>query len=240
MILGDFLRALGQFDDRRFRRVLWLGIGLTLLLLVAVYAGFVGLIALFVPDSLTLPWIGPVGHIDLVFSVASAALMLVASVFLMVPVATAFSGLFLDEVADAVEARHYPSLPAARPVPWSEALGDAAGFFVIVVLVNLVALALSFVIGPLAPVLFWAVNGYLLGREYFQLAAMRRLGPAEARALRRRHPLQIWLAGVLMALPLTVPILNLVVPILGAATFTHLFHRLSARTAGSASAASSR
>ena len=46
----------------------------------------------------------------------------------------------------------------------------------------------------------------------------------------RRHGPTIWIAGVLMALPLTVPILNLFVPILGAATFTHLYHRLAARS----------
>ena len=31
----------------------------------------------------------------------------------------------------------------------------------------------------------------------------------------------------LMALPLSIPLVNLVIPILGAATFTHLFHRLN-------------
>jgi len=30
-----------------------------------------------------------------------------------------------------------------------------------------------------------------------------------------------------MAVPLTFPLINLIIPILGAATFTHLFHRLA-------------
>lgn len=88
---------------------------------------------------------------------------------------------------------------------------------------------------PLAPLIFLALNGFLLGREYFQLIAARRLGRAGARALRRRHAATIWLAGALMALPLLVPVVNLLVPVIGAATFTHLYHRLpkgdpSART----------
>ena len=78
------------------------------------------------------------------------------------------------------------------------------------------------------------MNGFLLGREYFQVAAMRREGRSGAAALRRRHAGTIWLAGVLMALPLSIPLLNLFVPILGAATFTHLYHRLTGRGAAAA------
>jgi uncharacterized protein involved in cysteine biosynthesis len=79
----------------------------------------------------------------------------------------------------------------------------------------------------LALPIFFGLNGYLLGREYFQIAAMRRIGRENAKELRRKHSGKIWLAGCLMALPLSIPLVNLVIPILGAATFTHLFHRLS-------------
>jgi len=236
MILGDFLKALGQIGDPRFRRVLVLGVALSLALLAAVYGLFVLAIQLLVPDSFTLPFIGEVGGIDAILSWASAFLMIGLSVFLMVPVASAFVGLFQEEIADAVEARHYPGLPPVPRIPLAEVLRDALAFFAIVVVANLLLLVVYFAAGPLAPLLFWAVNGYLLGREYFQMAAMRRLGRAGARALRRRYSLRIWLAGVLMAAPLSVPLVNLVVPILGAATFTHLFHRLRARAeAGSSS-----
>ena len=81
---------------------------------------------------------------------------------------------------------------------------------------------------PLAiPFIFYGLNGFLLGREYFQIAAMRREGRAGAKALRKRHLPEIWMAGVLMALPLTIPLVNLFIPVLGAATFTHLYHRLA-------------
>ncbi len=104
---------------------------------------------------------------------------------------------------------------------------DTLSFFGVLVAADLAALVLYFVFPPFAPFIFWGMNGFLLGREYFQLVAMRRLGRTGALKLRRRHGLQIWIAGLLMALPLTVPVLNLIVPILGVATFTHLYHRLA-------------
>ena len=61
------------------------------------------------------------------------------------------------------------------------------------------------------------------------MAANRREGRSEDDSLRKRHTVQIWAAGCLMALPLTVPLLNLLVPVLGAATFTHLYHRVAAK-----------
>jgi len=228
-MLGDFFRALGQLGDRRFRSVLWRGIGLTLALLVAVYVLVLNAIRVFVPDQVTLPWIGPVGGIDAILSWGSIPVILLASVFLMVPVASAFTGFFLEDVAEAVEDRHYPALPALTPVPFLTTVMDSMVFFGVLVLANLLALAIYPFAGPLARVLFWVVNGYLLGREYFTMVAMRRVGRAGARMLRRRHAGEIWLAGTLMAAPLSVPLVNLLIPVLGIATFTHLFHRLQAR-----------
>lgn len=228
MIFADFLRALGQLADPRFRRVLWLGLALTLGLLVAVYAGFLWMIQIFTPDAITLPLIGPVGGLQTLLSWGSALLMIGLSVFLMMPVASAFTGVFLEDVAQAVEDRHYPHLPAVPRLKLSDSLIDAANFFALLIAVNLGALLLYGFAGPFIPVVFWAVNGFLLGREYFTLVAMRRIGRPDARALRRRHSGQIWLAGTLMAAPLSIPLINLVVPILGVATFTHLFHRLNA------------
>jgi uncharacterized protein involved in cysteine biosynthesis len=225
-MLGDFFRALGQLGDPRFRSVLWRGIGLTIALLVAVYVLLLNAIRAFVPDQIILPWIGQVGGIDTVLSWGSVPVLLLASVFLMVPVASAFSGFFLDDVADAVEDRHYPALPAPVQVPMLAMLLDSVVFFGVLVGANLLALAVYPFSGPFAPVVFWAVNGYILGREYFTMVAMRRVGRDGAKALRRRHAGEIWLAGTLMAAPLSVPLVNLLIPVLGAATFTHLFHRL--------------
>lgn len=231
MILSAFFRALGQMGDLRFLQVLFLGLGLTVALFLAVYWLFVGAIGWFVGDALVIPWIGTVAWVDEALSWAAIPLMLVLSVFLMVPVASAFTSLFLDQVADAVEARHYPHLPPADDVSLADSLRDTVGFLGVLIVANILAFVLYLFFVPLAPFIFWALNGFLLGREYYTLAAMRRVGRAEARRLRGRHLPTIWLAGVLMAVPLTVPVLNLLVPILGAATFTHLYHRIEGRRA---------
>lgn len=226
MIFAAFGRALAQVTDTAFLRVLLLGIGLTLALLVGITLLFVWGLNAVLPDTFSLPWIGEIAWVDNVLSIGFVALMLVLSVFLMVPVASAFTGIFLDDVAAAVEARYYPHLPDVTPVPLGETLRDSLGFLGLIVGVNLLALGFYVFAGPFVPLLFWAVNGFLLGREYFQLVAMRRLGRQGAVAARKRHRGTIWAAGALMAAPLSIPIVNLFVPILGAATFTHIFHAL--------------
>jgi CysZ protein len=226
VIFSAIFKALGQVGDRAFLGVLLRALGLTILLL----AGAVWLIATglgwLVPDSITLPWIGPVGWADEAARGIGVVAGLVISIFAMVPVASVFTGLFLDEVATAVEARHYPHLPRVDGAPFLEGLKDALRFLGVVVVANMLALVLYLVLAPFAPLIFWSLNGFLLGREYFQMVALRRVPEAEARALRRRHGLTIFLAGLLMAVPLTVPVLNLIVPILGVAVFTHIFHGL--------------
>lgn len=226
MIFSSFFKALAQIGDARFRRVLWLGVGLTFALLVAVYAGFLWLINVAFGDGVTLPILGEVNWLNDLLGWSSLFLMLVLSVFLMVPVASAITSMFLDDVAQAVEDRHYPQLPKAPSVPFWEALRDTVNFLGVLIAANTVALLLYLVLPFASIFIFWALNGFLLGQEYFQLAAMRRIGREAARDLRRRHWLTVWAAGTLMAIPLSVPLLNLFIPILGAATFTHIYHRV--------------
>lgn len=227
MILGDFLKALGQLGDRRFRRVLWIGVALSLALLVGIYAIFLIAIQWAAPEVIEIPFVGPVSGLQSLLSWGSALFMIGLSVFLMMPVASAFTGLFLEDVAQAVEERHYPGLPPVARVPLIDNLIESVNFLGVLIAVNLLALVLYGFAGPFIPVVFWAVNGFLLGREYFTMVATRRLGREGAKALRRRHGGRIWLAGTLMAAPLSVPLVNLVIPVLGAATFTHMFHRLN-------------
>jgi CysZ protein len=226
-LVVDFGRALAQIGDPRFRSVLWKSIGLTLLALAAVFWAAMLLLGWLLPETVTLPWIGEVGFVDTLVSWAAVGLMLVLSVVLMVPATAAVVGFFLDDVAEAVEARHYPALPPARPLGFGRQVGDALRFLGLVVLVNLAALAVYLAVPPLAPFAFWAVNGFLLGREYFQLVALRRVGRPEAAALWRRHFWRIWIAGTAIAVPLSVPVLSLVVPMLGVAVFVHQVQRIA-------------
>lgn len=227
MILASLFAALRQLTDRRFRGVLLTGIGLTLLLLVGVSVVFVWTIGLLIGDTVSLPVIGEVSWVDDAVGWGSIALVTVLSVFLMVPVASAITSMFLDTVAQTVEDKHYPKLAPATHVPFTDAIRDSASFLGVLIVANLFALVLYLFFAPAAPLIFWGLNGFLLGREYFTIAAIRRVGRKEAKVLRKRYAGTIWMAGFLMAVPLTIPFLNLIVPILGAATFTHLFHRLS-------------
>jgi len=226
MIFTAFTKALSQMGDRRFRKVLAMGVGLTLALLFGVYAVFLLVLQWVFPDSLTIPLLGEVQWVDDLFSWGSLLLMIFLSVFLMVPVASAITGLFLDDVAEAVEDKHYPHLPRVPRTSFSAGLLEGINFLGVLVAANLVALVLYFFFAPFAPLIFWAMNGLLLGREYFQLLALRRLGPDKAKQMRRKHAGTIWMAGALMAVPLSIPLVNLLIPVLGAATFTHIYHGL--------------
>lgn len=227
MILGAFFAALNQMTDPRFRRVLLTGVGLTLALLIGVSAAFVWLLGGMVGDQTSLPLIGEVTWLDNVVGWGAALVLMGLSTFLMVPVASAITSMFLDTVAQAVEDKHYPALGPAQTVPLTDALRDTFSFLGVLIVANICALVLYVLFAPAAPLIFWGLNGFLLGREYFTLAAIRRVGRTQAKLLRSRYMLKIWAAGFLMAVPLSVPLLNLVIPILGAATFTHLFHRLA-------------
>ncbi|ABV94361.1 conserved hypothetical protein [Dinoroseobacter shibae DFL 12 = DSM 16493] len=232
MIVTIYTRALGQLSDPAFRRVLLIGIGATVVLLVAIAWVFVTLLGWLVPDALTLPFVGEITWLDDLASGLGILSMLGLSVFLMVPVASAFTSLFLEDIADAVEARHYPGLPPAPKVSFADGLRDTFGFLGVLVVANLAALVLYLFFVPLAPLIFWGLNGFLLGREYFQVTAMRRLGRQGAAQMRKRHIGKIWLAGVPMAMVLSLPLVNLVIPVVGAAAFTHLYHTLAGSERG--------
>jgi uncharacterized protein involved in cysteine biosynthesis len=226
-LITDLGRALGQMGDPRFLRVLLWAVLLTVAALAGVFWAAITGLGWILPDSVNLPWIGPVGFVDNVVSWAAVGAMLALSVVLMVPTAALVVGFFLDSIAAAVEARHYPRLPPATELGLGDQLIDSLRFLGLVVLANLAALIVYLLAPPFAPFVFWAMNGFLLGREYFTLVATRRVGPARAAELRRRHLGRIWLAGTAMAVPLSVPLLNLVVPVIGVAVFTHQFHRLA-------------
>jgi uncharacterized protein involved in cysteine biosynthesis len=227
IIFQSFFSALGQMGDARFRRVLFIGVLLTLALLIGATAGFVWLIDWVTPEQVWVPILGEVQGINDLASWGAGFLLLFLSIFLMIPVASAITSLFLEDVANAVEQRHYPHLPRGQSASFGDGLRDTVNFLGVLLVANFLALILSVLVAPAAPLIFWAVNGYLLGREYFMMVAMRRHPRTEAKSLRKKHNIAIWMAGILMTVPLSIPLLNLVIPILGAATFTHLYHHLT-------------
>ena len=232
MILSDFLKSIAQFDDPKFRRVLWRGMGLTIALLIAACL----LVNFGINQLLSSAWaanmIGDQSWLGALINVGGVLFTIALSIWLMVPVTSAIIALFLDEVAQAVEARHYPHLPKQTATKLQDQILVGIRFLGILLLANIGALILSMIVPLLAPFVFWATNGYLMGREYFQMAAMRRMPRAQAQELYQRHQGSIWTAGILMAIPMSIPLVGLFIPILGAATFTHQFERLRALPSG--------
>ena len=214
-ILSAYAKALGQLTDPRARSVIWLGIALAAGVFVLVWATVGWLLtdtALFQNT-----WL------DSAVDVLGGLAVLAITWFLFPAVVSAFIAVFLDRVASAVERRHYPDLPAARDVPILEEVATALRFLAVLVALNLVAL-LFLLIPPVFPFVYYGVNGYLLGREYFEMVAARRLDAGSVRAARQRNRAERFLAGLVMAFLLTVPIVNLVAPVVGTAAMVHLFH----------------
>lgn len=227
MILRALALAFGQLPDPRLQKVILSSVVASLIALFGLIWAIGKIISgLFNGTEFWLPLIGTV---DLAPLGIGAQILggLFLSAFLMVPITQGIQSLFLDQIADAVEARHYPALPPDRDLPYISILGEALRGVLLLLFVNAIALIFYIIFAPIAPLLFCLVNGFLLGREYFLVVALRRSDRAEIQELRRQHRLTIWGAGVVMAFGLTIPLLNLIVPVLGAACFTHIYHGLA-------------
>lgn len=215
---GDLLRP-------RILRLVLIGIALTILLFILVQAGVFWLIRSFLPGDFALPWIGVI-DLGSVLSWGSLALFPLLGFFLMAPVAAGFAGIFAENVAEAVEEIHYPTRRGTS-LSILDGIGESLALMALVLLVAVLSLLLTPFLGPLAPVIFYCVNGWLLGREFFQMAARRHLSKPDAAALRKAYGGRIAFTGVLVAIGLSVPFVNIAVPLLAAAAFTHLFHLVS-------------
>lgn len=230
----DLSLALSQVSDRRFVSVLVKSLGLTIGLLIALIALTIWSLAFLPSLDFTIPWIDyQATFMNGVAGAASVGLILLLSMFLMFPVAALFVGLFLEEIADAVEARYYPGLPPPMETSIAEGLIRGVKFTLVLIAANGLALIIYLLSTVFAPFVFWVVNGYLLGREYFELVALRRMDEREAKRLRRKHFFPVWFAGVGLAAPLSVPILALIAPVIGVAVFVHFYHRITGRKVGS-------
>lgn len=128
VIFSSFFKALGQLGNPRFRNVLFLGLGLTIGLLIAAYFGLLAVLNTLGLYDLAAAQMGEGGWGAWIINATSFFAIILLSVFLMVPVASAFTSLFLDRIASAVEDRHFAYLPPADPVPFSEAMKDTVNF----------------------------------------------------------------------------------------------------------------
>ncbi|MCC2111835.1 MAG: sulfate transporter family protein [Hyphomicrobiales bacterium] len=226
-MIAAAIAALNDVFSPPFRAVLWKSLGLTLVLLIGVWFGLQALLSLFV--ALPYPWL------ETTIAIVAGLGVFVGLIFLIAPVTALMAGLFQDEIAETVEQTHYPADRPGRALSLAESIPAALKFTALVIGVNLVALMLLLVPGINFAVFFIA-NGYLLGREFFEFAARRFHSPEEARRLRRAHRLTIWIAGLLIAGLLAIPLANLLTPLFATAFMIHLHKRLTAgreRVAGS-------
>ena len=160
------------------------------------------------------------GIIDVLGGVATFAL----TWFLFPATVSAVIGLFLDQVAECVEKRHYPGLPRTNGLPVGEGIVMSLKFVGILIVLNILMLPFLF-LGPVFPVVFYLVNGYLLGREYFEFVASRRLSPKEVTKLRKERQGGVLAMGVIIAFSLTIPLVNLLMPVVATSAMVHLFER---------------
>jgi len=211
-------RALAQMFSIRFLGVMLLGI-------LAAGAIFAGLLLIVDWAVGTLPVLGW-AWVNTVLKVLTGLGVLVLSIFLFQPVAVLFIGFFLEFIADAVEARYYPQALAPRSVPIVESLSVSLRFLLLSLFVNILLIPVYFlpVINGLVLV---AVNGFLIGREYFELVALRHLSPRQIRALEKEQFFYLLGCGILVAFVLTIPVLNFAGPLFGTAFMVHIFRQIN-------------
>jgi CysZ protein len=213
-------RALTEIFTRPFWRVMFKSLGFAAVFLVY---GLVGLQAL-ATWLIDLP--GP-AWLDTALSLLLAVGLLIGMLFLIAPFTALFAAFFADEIAAVVEAVDYPADPPGRELPFAATVATAMRFTAVVVVVNVVLLLLVFVLPGINLAALFLANGYLIGREFFELAAARHLPPDAARRFRRDHRFTVLATGVVVACFMAVPFLNLATPLFAAATMMHLFKRLS-------------
>ena len=220
--------ALKEILSPPFRGVLLKSLALTVGLLAALWVLLTRMIAAWV--DLPWPWA------DTAISILSGIGLIVGLAFLVAPVTALFAGLFLDEIAETVERTRYPGDPVGQPLPLARSLTMSLKFLGVVLLVNAVALPLAFLVG-FGFLVFLIANAYLLGREYFELAALRHHDAATARRMRVRHAATIFIAGLIVAGFIAVPFLNLLGPLFATAFMVHVYKRIAAseRKAGALS-----
>ncbi|WP_188408014.1 sulfate transporter family protein [Agaricicola taiwanensis] len=214
------LLALRQAFSPPFRMVLFKSVGLALLLLILIGAGLQAALAhLVVLQNVFLDWTA---------AIASALGILVVLFFAVPPIISLVAGFFLDEIAGEVERTHYPADAPGREQPLARSLILAIKFAALVLVVNIGVLLLALIPG-VNLIAWWLANGYLLGREYFELAAMRFRSPEEAKALRRQHRGRVFFGGLMIAAMMAIPIVNLATPLVATAFMVHIHKRVGRR-----------
>jgi len=232
-MLDAAFKALAQMFTPPFRSVLLKSAGLALALLAVVVIVLHRLVfwltgtgehwaegALGATAHEPLRWLGWL----VVLALGSG---LVAGAVVLMPAVTALvASFFTDEIAGKVEGSHYPLDAPGVDVPLPRAILEGvktAGLAII-----LYICCVPFVIfAGFGALLLFVANAWLLGRVYFDLAAMRFHPVREAKMLRRMHGGTVFVAGLFIAGFVLIPIVNLATPLFGTAFMVHMHKRLT-------------
>jgi CysZ protein len=232
-MLDAAIKALAQLLSPPFRSVLLKSIALALVLLLAVGFGLHRVIAWligggggWIETALGANAHGPVNALEWVLTIAAGFGLVAGAVFLMPAVTSLVAGLYADEIAEMVEREYYPADVPGTAVPIGRALIEGLKTAALAFAVYLVALPFLLLAG-VGAIIFFIATAFLLGRVYFELAALRFHPVADAKRLRKARQGSVFLAGLLIALFVSIPIVNLATPLFGMALMVHLHKRIS-------------
>jgi CysZ protein len=232
-MLDAAVKALSQILSPPMRSILWRSIGVALILVTVLAVGLQRLLSWFAEYGAV--WaegmLGPNFHTTLdvlswIVSIAAGLGVVLGGIFLMPAITSLVASLFVDEVADHVEREHYPAEQPGVALPFGLAITEGGKTALLAILVYLIALPFVLFAGA-GFLVFFIATAWLLGREYFELAAMRFRPPAEAKAMRRDNATTIFTAGLIIAAFVSIPIVNLATPLFGMAFMVHMHKRLS-------------
>ncbi|MET0631232.1 MAG: sulfate transporter family protein [Xanthobacteraceae bacterium] len=232
-MLDAALKALSQMLSPSFRAVLLKSVGLALVLIVLIGVGLHRLFAWLATagEGWAESLLGQSAHTPLVvlgwiFSVAAALGIVAGAIFLMPAITALVASFFADDIALEVERSHYPDEPVGRPLPLARAGWEGVKTALIAVGIYLVAVPFLLLAG-IGVVIFFVATAFLLGREYFELAAMRHHSVDEVKRLRKAHHRTVFVAGLFIAAFVSVPIVNLATPLFGTAMMVHIHKQVT-------------
>ncbi len=226
-------KALAQIVSPPMRTILWRSIGLALVLIVAVATGLQRLLSWLAAwastsaeAALGASYHLPIEIFSWIASIAAGLGIVVGAIFLMPAITALVASVFVDDVADIVEREHYPADRPGKALPFWTAMMQGGKTALLSLVVYLVALPFL-LFGGLGAIIFFIATAWLLGREYFELAAMRFRPLDEARTLRRQNAGIVFAAGLVIAAFVSIPIVNLATPLFGMALMVHMHKQLS-------------
>jgi CysZ protein len=226
-------KALAEMLSPPMRSILWRSIGLALVLITVLSIGLQRLLSWLATsgESWAEASLGPAAHMPLyvlswIVSVAAGLGIVFGAVMLMPAITSLVASFFVDEIADHVEREHYPAERPGVALPFGLAMREGILTALLTILVYLIALPFVFVAG-VGFLAFFIATAYLLGRQYFELAAMRFRSPDEAKAMRRDNAATIFTAGLIIAGFVSIPVVNLATPLFGMAFMVHMHKLLS-------------